>query len=471
MGILTSQSLAQANCLGSISKWINKSGSLKSYRPESKRAITKKELIEILEHSKLNETYTDSEKLFSLIPANAEREIVESYLYYTMSIPDVGKRNIAIERIEALFKKSARESKEFKKFWTWEKRIRKKSIRISEGQIEKHKKKGSYTPGLERKIRSEAYRNHRYNYYACRSSYKNDIRDSGSKFFKKFTVWSGLGVSLAGYTYHNRDREKDARFYGQFFIGMLSGVFKSHVSAGIMARNGSSISAWLTKGWNKWLFSRGYKIPETVVFNYLFDDSDNNLEERAKKIFESDDRQEELLKLKEYLKSQKFFMTWKYEFKKLFKELQGKIGFDYTPAFLPDDVNWENLTIEDLDDPRVSELLFLAIIAQAYDEHIASDVRENILTKDDWHLTGDVGVDRYAFLSGMGLALLPRDVAFQYYIFHTICDNQHNKKLAYLKAASAFILNRVIMDAFFFSAQREMINQPLPEMDQERKSK
>jgi hypothetical protein len=412
----------------------------------------KSTILRIAKESELTEIEADV--LLEKIPASdIDLEKLRSYIRYVSTLRDKAK-NRGIEEVAQLFTPATSgekskividfeklqiyiDKKRIKKYKTELKKLRRKNPSESIDELDKLAKKSSHQ--FRDKYEKLTY--------GCRSFKNTPEKKVASKQFKKFVMSIGIASSVGGYTYSNYDRDIDADWFGKLGYELSISVLSNFLGARILTNSSNTV---FMMGLKSYLLSRSFGVIDMGLYSTLFSGSQEEAQNRLDQMMSREDIHSEVTELSEFLKNEKTFAKYKRmiiaHVKSLLKHNSLAPEENYKLDYSSFD--FENLRPEDLDDPEIQELVIAAILAQEYEEN-----RGQIIA------TGDVGADRFSFHAAYGLAMLPKDMATNLYIYRTLCLGQLNPKVALMKAVGLYTINRVVFDQLYYFVRRQSINQ------------
>jgi hypothetical protein len=409
-------------------------------------------VLRIAKESELTEI--EAEVLLERVPTgNIDLDRLRSYVRYISTLREK-PRNRGIEEVAQLFipPTSGKKSKIVVDYEKLQAYLDKKRTKKFKNELKKLKRKNpnESTLDLEKKAKRASHQ-FRDKYekltYGCRSHKSTPEKKAATKQFKKFVMSIGIASSIGGYTYANYDREFDADWFGKLGYGLSISILSNFLGARVLTNSNNTV---FMMGLKSYLLSRSFGVVDMGLYSTLFSGSQEEARSRLDQMMSREDISSEMAELSEFLQNERTFAKYKRmiiaHVKSLLKDNTLAPEENYKLDY--NNFDFENLKPEDLDDPEIQELVIAAILAQEYDEN-----RGNIIA------TGDVGADRFSFHAAYGLAMLPKDIATNLYIYRTLCMGQLNPKAALMKAVGLYTINRVVFDQLYYFVRRSSINQ------------
>lgn len=400
-------------------------------------ASAQKYSIDEASHRKIQETLEGVEKLETL-------KFYNSYFQYMDSLKP--KQEMIAAADLAMVGGDESSTKFLKKYRKIQKSIGKEKDKITKSINKKVAKENPGRTSAELdKIAQKEIKKYMKGYeklsYGCRSTKMTPERKMAAATFKKFTIGIGIASTVAGYSYNNRDKPKDGQWFGKLGYELTWGVITGYLASKIISNpeNGPVNIAL-----KKYFLARGNGLIDMGLYGWMFGASNEDAEQRLADLKNSPEKRKQLLELKKYLEDKKVFA----KVKDSIIENVKKLGLPIKPPVEIHDIDWENLSDEDLEREDVQDVVMAAILSQIYDEN-----------KGKVFNTGHIGADRYSFHASYGLIMMPKDTFISLYIYNVLCMGQMNPRQALFKALGIYTLNRVVFDQMYYFARRESINQ------------
>lgn len=316
--------------------------------------------------------------------------------------------------------------------------IRESISKYEKKELEKRKKSGSFS--------EQDFNTHMKEYekltFQCKASVKTNARKFAEKDFVKFRFAASTLIAGGAYYIMSQDDERSGyKIAAQFGYEMLWSYYSGKYMGKIIAGN----SGHVTKAFKKFMFGRTINLADIFLYSlgakYIFGQSTNYSE--VNDLLADENKRELIAKLEEDLSKSNHVRDA--------KERVVEIIRDYAPLIAPD-IKFDGKKISQLPDhyfarEDVKEEIFNLIIHQKY------------LNREAPIATGNGGVDRYVFHTLYGLAMLPKDLFLDLYMYNSFCMGQINRKNGFLKAAGIFALNKLTFDWIYYSSRRGLIDQ------------
>lgn len=358
---------------------------------------------------------------------NFTSEEWDNFLPYLETLPKK-KRTYAIENLEEFLNPEKTEisvsyQKYLDHFKSYEEKQRKKFL-----------EKYGDSPQT-RSLMRENIDQYRRLYNGCHAKGITEQHVSGGKLFSAFTIGISSLSSGAMYTYSNRNEEEflEKEFFGKLGYEMTAdGIWALLASVIFKDPNGS----FLGKSLKMYAADNTLVATDAFTWDFFFGGDSEEAEIRLKEILSSPEKQRELLRLKALLEDESFTdkVTDKfYEIIKVFKTNSENEDFQ--------------LTEENLDSEEGREMLLRAVMKELYEEE-----RGELSS-------GNEGVDRYLYYSGVGIPFMFLDALVTLKIYKTMCMAPLNPKMAFIKSALIFSAYSVFYDVLNYPLRKELINQ------------
>lgn len=112
------------------------------------------------------------------------------------------------------------------------------------------------------------------------------------------------------------------------------------------------------------------------------------------------------------------------------------------------DVDFHDISAEDLERDDVKDILMAAIVADLYEHHIGN-----------WIVNGDPGLDRYAYSTMLSFALIPKSIVKQYATYQMLCMGQRKPILTFILTAAFHSITSYYENNLYYDIRKETINQ------------
>ncbi len=379
-------------------------------------------------------------------------ELLKSYIKFLGTLKEEEKKQALLEAPNIFRPYLSKPSKIIKRFKKLKKHVDKKQNKIFLKQLTElksnHPGKSHYS--LEKMAKKSSLQS-RVDYerlaFSCTSKNHTSEKKEAAKLFSKFVVGIGLTSSIASYSYVNYDKEINGTWFGKLGYELAIGIISNYLSAKILTNPNNSI---LKMGVQKYTLARSFGIVDMGLYSLLFGGNQDEAKEKLQTMIESDESREEIGKLLKFINEEKTLVKYKQavieNIKSLFKN--GSLSLEGGQSIDINKFNLNDLTLEDLNDPQVQDILITAILSKEYEEN-----QGELIT------TGDIGADRFVFHAAYGFIMMPKDIFTSLYIYKVLCLGQMNPKVALMKAVALYTLNRLVFDQVYYYSRRESINQ------------
>lgn len=306
------------------------------------------------------------------------------------------------------------------------------------------KKFRDYESRINRKIISKELTNpkdqdrYRELFYGCRALRPNEVNKNAGRDFKRFALSLSLGTIGASYVYYNMDKEIDGEWFAKLGFELSMSLLYTYMSSMIQT---NPMDSQLSKSLKSYLLGRASGLTDIAIYDPLFNKERENAERKIAELKNNPKMKEEINELLMYYQERGLYRKYKDEIINSLKKLPSGISLGLKGNSKDkDNIDWNNLTHEDLDKPIVQEVLVAAAMAQAYQ-----------MNKGEWIETSDAGIDRYAFNTLFYAAQIPRSMAQSYLTYQILCMGQDTPKLAFTKAVlfnvtSNFFVNQLLYE-------------------------
>lgn len=383
------------------------------------------ELMTSFQEMKLSNTIIKNTLQELKTPPTTKEEIerTKDYLLYVSTLFPHQKKK-ALSNMDDLYNGSWQSAKEFKKF-------RKVQKKFDDFYAKKLKKMSAEDALKETDKFKRLYK-------GCNTKGLTQEHAEGGKAFTAFTISIAALSSGAFYTYSNHD---DPEFLTKEFFGKLT---YEMVGDGLWAALASWIfkdpeGTFLGKSLKMYLSDNALIFADALTWEQLFSEGDTEAKERLEKLKNDPEAQKDLEKLITLLKRVKFMDKMKDKFGELLVQLKMK---DKENEF-----NLDEITLEDLEDPQVQELLMEAALMEMYEDESGE------------MSLGTYGADRYAFYSMIGIPFMFLDTFVTTRIYQTMCMAPLNPKMAILKAALIFTAYSIFYDTIVYPMRKTLIGE------------
>lgn len=451
------------SCLSSINKIAAKVISKKAQKPfkvfKSSEALTEKHFIKLNDYAKEELKFNKKElallkEASNKLKGKVSKEEFYSFVVYSKSLNEKKRLELLSSAMDLTLNRELATGP-LKKFYKIGLSIDKKSL--SEYQkilVElettnpKLSKKEIYSLAVGQvKVFRRAYEKMSY---GCRSNIWTTERVAAKNAFLKFKLGIGMASSIAAYSYQNQDKFKEDKTKWASKLGyeLTFAVVSSYISTGIISNPASSI---IVKSGAKYLNARAQGLVDWALYAQLFGGSEKEAILKIEEIKNDENKMKLIKELQTYLKNEYFYTKYKKQFLNTLKPILIHGQLDQkknSSTSASQKVDWDNLIPSDLDSPIVMKALIEASLAKTYEE-----------SKGGVLEYGSVGADRFGFHAAYGALLLPRDIAFDLYIYHILCMGSLNPKAAFVKALGIYVLNRMIFDQLYYYSRKHTINQ------------
>lgn len=278
-------------------------------------------------------------------------------------------------------------------------------------------------------------------YFACQARVDNNETNQARDLYDRFSVILSLSFTGLGYVWHNSDKPKDSRWYGELAYDLVYSFMLNRLNVKIATKVQWSYG---TKSKIHFLTNRGANAVDLLVFPTLFPDKNYA---GAQKI--------------EMLKNDPQFKSKILELEKSFDELNVLDHFRQNvlnnvlrlimlkqPIFI-DQVDWSVLKPEDLKREDVQLALTLATVRELY----KLEASKHLFT------TEDMGIDRFIFGSGISLFLTPIYMLKASVNYQILCLGQSQPYRAFLQSAAWSASLTFLTQLVFYNSRKVFINQ------------
>ncbi|MEI8348421.1 MAG: hypothetical protein WCG27_13210, partial [Pseudomonadota bacterium] len=253
--------------------------------------------------------------------------------------------------------------------------------------------------------------------YKCRSMRVNDEHRRTEKAFRNVYLALNFLSTVTIYSYVNRDRPKDAQWFGKLGFDSVVGTIQRWFLSKMRA---NPLDGFWAKYYKNNIFYASTDLVVSPLYDFLFGQIPKWLDSRQNQA------QEELI-----------------------RKLEEK---HFDEAIVKNMVSIPTLENEEILTPERTE---------RYEEEILQNVTNNLYEeeKGDWIATGNKGLDRYVFHRLFNASMSTASVGFSLWIYHTICMGKETPSRALAQAIGIYAIDKALIDTFYFETRREAINQ------------
>lgn len=380
----------------------------------------------------------------SVLPNGPKRyQLVMEYVQYTDTLfPKGTKKALALShhlmdgswRTHKGFKKFINRQKKFHNFF--EKNIGKQLKKIQKESPELTERQAKVAA---RKAAREKADQFKQLYRGCYTKGMTQEHKAGGKAFTAFTISIAALSSGAFYTYANHD---DPEFLTAEFFGKMG---YEMVGDGLWA----ALASWIFKDPEGGFLAKSLKMyasdnvliaADGLTWEKLFAEGEEDALARIEELKNDPNFKEEMTKLVAHLERNKFMDKVKAKFGELLQEVRGKDDENLN-------IDWDDITIEDLEKPEVQEALMEAALVEMYEE-------------ESGELSlGTYGADRWGYYSMIGIPFMFLDTIVTTKIYHTMCMAPLNPKAAILKASLIFTAYSIFYDTIAYPMRKRLIGE------------
>lgn len=283
-------------------------------------------------------------------------------------------------------------------------------------------------------------------YYGCRALRPNEVNKNAARDFKRFNLSLNLGTLGASYAFYNSDKEINGEWFGKLGYDIGITVLFSYVGGNIQTK---ATDNQIVKSLKSYFFGRIMGGTDVVIYDPIFNHEREKAEARLEELKKNPEYKKEIEKLLIVYKERNFYRHYKDELMKTLRHLPEGISLGLKGKSVDENnVDWNNLTLADLERPEVQEVLVAASMAQVYNEG-----------KGEWIDTGDTGLDRYAFNSVFYAAQIPKSIVQNFITYQLLCMGQDNPKLSFTKAVIFNVGANFVVNQVLYGYREKAINQ------------
>lgn len=296
------------------------------------------------------------------------------------------------------------------------------------------------------KMTPEQQKRHQELYYGCRALRPNEVNKNAARDFKRFNLSLNLGTLGASYAFYNMDKDINGEWFGKLGYDIGITLLFSYVGGNIQTK---ATDNQIVKSLKSYFVGRIMGGTDVLIYDPIFNHEREKAEARLEELKKNPEYKKEIERLLVIYKERNLYRHYKDELMKTLRHLPDGISMGIRGRAVDENnVDWNNLTIADLDRPEVQEVLVAASMAQVYNE-----------SKGELIDTGDTGLDRYAFNSVFYAAQIPKSIVQNYITYQLLCMGQDNPKLSFTKAVIFNVGTNFIVNQVLYGYREKAINQ------------
>lgn len=323
------------------------------------------------------------------------------------------------------------ENKVWSKFIAHKKRVEEKKIKI----LAKEKTKAGKVAAIEKaKIFEKLY-------YSCKTQIKGAPSPQVLKQAKHLTfalAAGGLGATTLSYSAVHWEEEKNKKWFNELYFTLGIGVVFSLIGGKLILAN-PKLSPWTGKMPLAFLNNTISDAGVSGVYAFMFKQDDAELEKKLKALESDPEAQAKIQELIKIAEDNNLF-------EKNIKLVQDMFRDKKTNKTMKTADFDHQVSIDDIDIEESRELLLQGLAEQEYIE------------KSGLMKTGYPAVDRFTYHRIYNLLSVPTNIGLTILMQNQMCMSA-DPKLGFMKAVGLYMGASVLMDALYFKAKKEMINQ------------
>jgi hypothetical protein len=264
----------------------------------------------------------------------------------------------------------------------------------------------------------------------CKTKGSSPENKAAAKKFAKFKMFIGTTNTIGAYAYFNWDKDKDLQWFSKLGYEISISMIMSWINSKILTNPNAGYVQKALMNYGTYAVS---DIFSSIGYAKLFGTSNKKIEEEYEKLKNDPDFKEKLKKLHNFLEEQKVDQNFIENFNHNFSDT------NFDP---------EKISPADLESQEMRDMLTEIMSDQLYEEN-AGDLLQ----------TGSVAMDRYSFARMYGIYAVPKGIAVNLWIYHTLCMSSINPKAAYLKATLIYMTDSIFNNVVYYKMRRTSINQ------------
>lgn len=289
---------------------------------------------------------------------------------------------------------------------------------------------GKITPELLDRARKEAKNQkslYERLYFGCRAKDTNRLKfkdreliDKKRATFTKFAVFSGVPLSIAGYSIANWDEPKDLAWFGEISYELATGMIFNAIGAKFETDMSAS---FLKKVGQTYVLSSATDPFVDTGFSYLFSNNNKKAQEELEKLKNDPDFPNKMKALEQYIERNRLFDKVKDQLNSIFADApkDGEV------------VDISKLTPADLETEEARDFIIDLIAKEMYENEAGNMI-----------VTGHPAMDRYAFYRAYEVLMIPKGILLGMAVFRTLCMTK-NPVMGVALSMSMIVANKLIL--------------------------
>ncbi|MCB9062928.1 MAG: hypothetical protein H6622_15505 [Halobacteriovoraceae bacterium] len=334
------------------------------------------------------------------------------------------------------------------------------------------------------------------NIHQCRAPKHNESHQNAKNKHRWVAISSGAAFTGMAYAWaHRNDESSSQRWWSLFSYEVSAKIAAQFIMSSIMSNPTGSLFA---KSVKKYFASRGVGAVETLTYNNFMADK-SKFDTQLKELLADEDRVDQIKEMaKEFSPDREGRSIQEFKektgfgyispdmredyrseteiYREIISEIETRYGEDAMKKFndfyhdkhgastarmrlikdqskdvpMATNVQWDNLTDEDLKEPFVQAIVGSLLINKMYEQEKG---------KIESLSMGDKGVDRFIFFAVADALQIFKDPLIDNYMYMTVCmAGQFEPAVAKLKARMAYFGNKIATEFLFYSIRKHAIN-------------